>query len=152
MTQPIDFETVSARHAFPLLVAGQAQKEFYVNESLARIDTLLHPVVEGDASAPPAAPSPGDCWIVASPASGAWEGREDFLASWDGTQWTLCQPCEGMHVFDRSNGKRRAYLSGWQQAVRPALPAGGSNVDVEARASIEAIIDILATLAIFPSN
>jgi hypothetical protein len=57
-----------------------------------------------------------------------------------------------MQVFDRSNGKRRAYLSGWQQAVRRALPAGGANVDVEARASIEAIIDILATLAIFPSN
>ena len=40
MSLPVDFDTATARHGFPMLVAGQAQKEFFVNEALARIDAL----------------------------------------------------------------------------------------------------------------
>ena len=150
MTQPFVFDASTGRHALPLLVAGQAQREFFVNEALARIDALLHPVVEGQASAPPASPTIGDCWIVAASASGAWENREDHLASWDGTQWTFCAATEGMLVFDRSVGERLAFLEGWNRPVRPVPPAGGSVIDSEARTAIGAIVDLLATLAIIP--
>lgn len=152
MTQPIAFETLSARHALPLLVAAQAQKEFFVNEAFARIDALLHPVVQGELGEPPGSPLAGDSWVVASPASGSWQGHEDRLATWDGSQWTFCSPSEGMHVFDRSNGQRLAYSAGWRRPARPPVPAGGAVVDAEARAAIGAIVDMLATLAIIPPD
>ncbi|MGB7407193.1 MAG: DUF2793 domain-containing protein, partial [Pontixanthobacter sp.] len=44
----------SPNYGLPFLFAGQTQKEFYVNEAHARIDMLLHPVVEGIADTPPA--------------------------------------------------------------------------------------------------
>ena len=54
---------------------AQAQKEFVVNESLARIDALLHCAVEGVAAEPPGEPAEGECWLVADTPSGAWAGR-----------------------------------------------------------------------------
>ena len=63
MSLPVDFDTATARHGFPMLVAGQAQKEFFVNEALARIDALLHPAFETVANTPPAVPAAGE-WIL----------------------------------------------------------------------------------------
>jgi hypothetical protein len=87
---------------------------------------------------------------VAQPASGAWQGHEGEFACWDGTQWTLCTPIDGMQVFDRSESSRIVYAGGWNRVERPTSPSGGTVVDEEARAAIEAIIDIFATLSIFP--
>ena len=152
MTQTFGFDATSARHAFPYLVAGQAQKEFFVNEALARIDALLHPVVEGELGAPPASPASGQCWIVASGAAGEWADHDSEIAAWDGTQWTYCAPVAGMLAFDIGAGERIAFDGAWQRAVRPPQPTGGPVVDTEARAALAALIDTLATLSIIPAD
>lgn len=130
--------------------AGQAQKEVFVNEAFARIDALLHPVIEGEASEPPLSPEPGECWVVASTASGAWTDREAELASWDGTQWTYCEPQEGMWLFDRSSNGRLVFRDGWQRLARPTGPDGGAVIDSEVRATLAALVDMLATAGLFP--
>ncbi len=150
MTEPVAFDTTTPRQALPMLVAGQAQKEFFVNEAFARIDALLHPVVEGVASTPPASPAPGESWVIADPASDEWAGHAHALASWDGAQWTFCAPTEGMQVFDRTLGARRAFLGSWQSPTRPAQPTGGTVIDTEARAAVTAIIGMLAKLGVIP--
>ncbi len=152
MTSPVTFETTTPRHSLAMLAAGQTQKEFFVNEAFSRIDALLHPAVEGEADTPPAAPSPGECWLVADPAIDAWHGHGKELACWDGIQWTYCSPVDGMQILDRSSGGRLFYRDGWVRAARPPSPDGGAVVDVEARAAIDAIVDILATVSIFPDN
>lgn len=119
---------------------------------MARIDTLLHPAIEGEAGEPPVSPDSGDCWLVAEPASGAWQGHEAALASWDGIQWTFCLPVEGLIVLDRATGARLAYRDGWNRSARPTAPSGGSVVDSEARAAIIALTDMLATLTLIPSE
>jgi hypothetical protein len=72
----------TARFSLPYLAPGQMQKEFFHNEALQRIDTLLCPIVEGPASAtPPSNPPLGSCYLVSAGAVGAWAGHDGALAS-----------------------------------------------------------------------
>ncbi len=151
MTDPLDFSALTPRHSLPLLVAGQAQRELFVNEALARIDLLLHPAVAGEAADPPGDPAEGEGWLVAAAAGGEWAGRDHQLAVWDGSGWTYCPPVEGMIVHDTATGQRLSYADGWRRAARPEAPSGGSVVDAEARIAIAALIDILATVSLIPS-
>lgn len=157
---------MSARLALPFLLPGQAQKEFFHNEALARIDVTLCAAVEGAPSAVmPAAPEPGQSWIVAAGASGAWSGQDDHLACWTSGGWRFVAPVEGMLAWNKADGlylfwNGNAWSTGeWnvsrliieeKQIVGPRLsalpvPAGGGVIDVEARVAIDAICAALKT-------
>lgn len=151
------------RHALPLLQPGQAQKEMWHNEALAMADALLHPLAEGEAAVPPAGPAPGQCWLVAAGATGAWAGHGGALACWTTGGWRFCAPSEGMTVwrrdancFARFDGN--TWLLGRIDAVtlaidgvtvvraqQPAIapPSGGAAADAEARGCINQILNAL---------
>ena len=154
----------SPRFQLPFILPGQAQKELFHNEALLRVDAALHPAVEGAApSAPPAAPAPGQCWIVGAGASGAWAGHEDELALWSDGGWRFVAPEEGMTVWNKVEGVEQRWSgtawSGGELACtglfiggvrivgerRPAVPSpsGGSIIDAEARAAVDALIATL---------
>lgn len=149
MTDPVSFTSTTPRHALPFLFAGQAQKEFFVNESLARLDLLLHPAVEGERADPPGTPVKGECWLVGAGATGPWAAHERAVAGWDGTAWTFAEPVADMMVRDREAGGFRRFSGEWQAIARPADPAGGTAIDTEARAAIVAIMAALETFGIF---
>ncbi len=140
-------EDVTPRHALPNLYVGQAQKEITHNEALARIDALLHPVVEDSLAGPPiglTAASDGLCWLISASATGIWSARSGQIAMWSGGSWRYINAVEGMVILLKSQGMRLFYIDGDWFAPQPiADPASGSVVDVEARA---AIVDILAYL------
>ncbi len=143
---PIDH---APRHALPLLYPGQAQKEAFLNEALARIDALLFPVVEDRRAAPPPDPAEGQGWLVATNAEGAWAGQAEAIAIHTMGDWLFLQPCDGMRVWDRAAAGLRFYDVQWSSpAVAPA-PAGGDTVDIEARAAIAAITGQLRNAGIF---
>ena len=151
MPDLIDFGSATARWNLPLLFASQAQKEFLVNEALARIDALSHPVVLGEASSPPGSPAEGDGWLVTSPATGAWAGAEGTIAVRQIGQWVFLTPADGMRVFDTSSQQFALFSGTWQKAEEPEEPSGGLVVDSEARAAIGALILALRAAGIFPS-
>ena len=148
MNDPATFSATSSRHALPFLFAGQAQKEFTVNEALAKIDVLLHPVVQGRVTSEPLSPEEGDCFLVTGPATGIFTGHEDRLASWDGQQWSFLDPAEGMVVHENASGFRLAFASGWQAPPSVGEPSGGATVDVEARDAIAALASALRNFGI----
>lgn len=135
----------------PYLFPGQAQKEAFVNEAFARLDALVQAVVLGEQAAPPAAPAPGDCYLVGEPASDAWTGRERAMAVWAENQWLFCPPREGARVFDLATGALALFdpAVGWGRIGAPAPPAGGATQDGEARAAIAALIAALRAAGIF---
>lgn len=148
------------RFALPYILPGQAQKELFHNEALARIDLALHPAVEGaPAAEAPAAPEEGQCWIVAAPGLGDWEGRDGLLAMWTEGGWRFVAPAPGTVAWNKEaslpllwdgtqwgegmllctglavNGVR---VVGPRQAGVPS-PSGGTIIDEEARAAITAL-------------
>lgn len=151
----------SARFALPYILPGQAQKEAYHNEALSALDALVHAAVEGPAAAvPPPAPQEGQCWIVAAGASGEWDGQQHKIACWTSGGWRFLTPIPGMKLWDKAAGHWRhwtgsawsdgrfpaaGYLVGGQQVVGPRVaavpsPSGGTIIDTEARAAIDALI------------
>lgn len=128
---------------------------------LQRIDLLLCPVVEGaPLAAPPDAPAIGNCYIVASGATGAWAGQDDMLAGYTDGGWKFISPAEGITVVDRSSGEAVVWRSGgWESGIlharelrvagqtvvrgrQPAIadPAGGAIIDSQCRTAVAALL------------
>jgi Protein of unknown function (DUF2793) len=156
----------SPRFALPFILPGQAQKEAFHNEALARLDMALHACVEGDPlDDPPDAPEPGQSWIAGTGASGAWAGKAGQLASWTPGGWRFVAPVPGMTAWNLDAGcwlhwTGTAWRNGeWpvsavfingQQVVGSRLaaipnPSGGTIIDAEARTAIDAIVVALRT-------
>jgi hypothetical protein len=129
-------------------LAGQAQKEFFVNQALCLLDAVQMRTVKASQSVPPALPIDSDCYRVKAPATGAWAGREDRVAVRIAGDWHYVEPVQGMTLFDQAADSMLIYRSGWKLAVAPALPAGGSAIDAEARAALGAVIQALKEVGI----
>ena len=152
MSDPIVFTSASPRFGLPLLFAGQAQKEVFVNEAHALTDALLHPAIEGEADDPPATPAEGECWLVGDAPSGEWTGHPGELASYQAGTWIFVEPRDGLRVLDRPSGQEIRYRGGWLRPATPAAPSGGSTVDAEARAAIAALVVALIAGGVLAGN
>lgn len=150
MTDPLTFDSSSARFGLPYLFAGQAQKEAFVNEAHALADALLHCAVEGEADAPPADPAEGECWLVGAAPTGAWAGQAGTLACRQQGVWLFVMPRDGMRLLDGASGQERRYRGGWIAPLPPAPPSGGTTIDSEARTAVAALISCLREAGIFP--
>lgn len=154
----------SDRFVLPYILPGQAQKEAFHNEALARIDAALHAAAEeGPLATPPASPALGQGWLVGAGASGDWAGHDDALACWTAGGWRFVSPVPGMQVWNIDLGCWRhwtgtawsdgewpatALTIGGQQVVGGRLadvpsPSGGTIIDAEARAAIDGLIATL---------
>ena len=151
MTDPVSFAFTTPRHALPNLFTAQAQKEFTVNEAFARIDALLHPAIEGEADAPPAAPVDGESWLVGAAPGGDWSGHAGELATMQAGNWIFAAPLPGMALFDKSLGVTARFDGSWRWAAGVAEPTGGTVEDVEARAAIGGLIAALVSAGILPT-
>lgn len=147
MPDPL-FDSKTARFDLPLLFAGQAQKELFVNEVASRIDALLHPAIEAELAAPPSNPVDGQAWLVGPGASGDWTGRAGQLAARQAGMWFYVAPRDGMRVFNRATGQFLLFDGGWTTPTTPAAPSGGGVIDVEARAAITALVAALGQAGI----
>lgn len=142
---------ITPRFAIPNIMVSQAHKEITHNEALAIIDGLLHLSVIDSASSPPTLTisDAGKCWLVVAPGSGAWTGKENSLASWNGSGWRFVEPVEGMAIWNsQNNSELRFSGSEWRQPGVVLAPAGGSVVDLEARAAFSLLLTHLRNAGI----
>lgn len=143
MSDPIQFDSTTPRFGLPMLFSGQAQKELFVNEAHALVDSLLHSAIEGIAAAPPASPADGANWLVASGPSGAFAGQTGKLACRQAGNWLFVAPRDGMRVLNRATGQEMRYFGSWKIPARPAAITGGTVIDSESRAAIVAILSAM---------
>lgn len=154
----------SARYSISLLQVGQSQKELTHNEGLQALENCVQPIVEADPSnVPPSAPQPGQQFLVAENPTGAFANAALNLATWTEAGWLFTAPRERFSAIDARTGLKWSFESGgWHLGVvranevqvdgkkvvgrqRPAIPApsGGTVVDQEARATLQAILSAM---------
>jgi hypothetical protein len=132
--------------------AGQSQKEVFVNEAHALTDALIHCAIEGTAASPPTTPVEGTNWLVAASPTGGFSGQAGKIACRQAGNWLFVLPRDGMRLLDKSTGQEIRYSGGWLSAAAPALPAGGTVIDAQARDAISSLIAALRTAGVFPAS
>ncbi len=157
------------RYSLPLIQTGQAQKDVTHNDAIGTIDNLLHLAVEGVAASRPAAPVAGQCWIIATGASGVWAGHDGHIAAFTAAGWTEIVPRDGCLAWDKAAGVFAVFQNGSWNADRWPVRAliingrnvlgtaisgattasGGGVIDAEARAVITTLLNGLRTLGLF---
>src|SRR6478609_6965908 len=98
------FSSSTANFGMPLLFVAQSQKEFTVNEGLARIDALMSGVVEGSVDAPPAEARVGSAYLIGDNPSDAFAGRPGQFALMLEGGWRYAAPANGMRVYHAGLG------------------------------------------------
>ena len=151
MSGPLTFPSTTPNLRLPLLIAGQAQKEFFVNQALGILDALQRAAVAASQAEPPAQADEGDCYRVTAPALSDWAGCEDHIAVRIGDSWHLVPPRDGMRLYDAAAGEQLFYRAGWHNAQNPALPVGGAIIDVEARTALEQLVITLQNAGVLPA-
>ena len=152
MSDPVTFDSTTPRLALPLLFAGQAQKEFTLNEALLRADLVLHCAVEGEVAAPPPSPVAGQAWLVAANPSGAFAGHTSAIAGFTAGGWRFIAPQAGFRIYDKASACFRHYAGSWQRVIVPSAPAGGGTIDQEARTAIGNILEKLVSAGILATS
>lgn len=144
----------TARFLLPLLATAQAQKEITHNEALTLLDALAHSAIEdGPQADPPDTAAPGQCWLVDDAATGAWTGSAGSLAVATPGGWRFVAPRPGMRVLRLAdNVQLRFDGDGWAGPAAVASPGGGTVVDSEARAAIDALILLLSAQGLLISG
>jgi hypothetical protein len=110
----------------PYILAAQAQKHVTHNEALRLLDAMVQlAVIDRTRTAPPASPADGDRHIVASGASGLWQGWDNAVAYWIDGAWTRLSPRPGWLGWVAAEG---VFVS-WTGAAWQPLGASGSLTD-----------------------
>lgn len=107
----------------PYLMAAQAQKHITHNEALRLLDGLVQLSVKSRGlTAPPATPSDGDRYIVASGATGGWAGWDLNVALWTEGAWLRLPPRAGWRAWVEDEAVLLVrHGAGWQPMVPTAF-------------------------------
>lgn len=90
----------------PYILPSQAQKHVTHNEALRLIDAVVHLNVKSRVqTGAPDAPAEGDRYIVASPATGQWAGRDGALAAFVDGGWLFVVPATGWLAYVADEAK-----------------------------------------------
>jgi hypothetical protein len=135
-----------------MTISGQSQKELFVNEAHARIDTLLHAAVEGTGNLPPVSPEDGECWLVGEAPADAWADHAGSIAAYQAGGWVFATPRDGLRVLDKTSGQDIRFVGGWQRPDKPVEPSGGTTVDAEARTAIAGLLEALIAAGILAQD
>lgn len=110
---------VTPNLSLPYLLSGQSQKHVTHNEALRRLDALVQLIATSrSAASPPATPANGECFIVATAATGNWAGKEGRLAVWQDGAWVFIQAKPGWRAWLLDEGA----LVVWDGAAWGPIP------------------------------
>jgi hypothetical protein len=113
--------TDSIHLGLPFIEAAQAQKHVTHNEALIVLDAVVMlAAIDRDLSAPPASPVEGARYLVKSPGSGAFAGKDDQIAHYLDGGWSFYAPAKGWTCYVEDEGRLLAWDgASWEGAGGP---------------------------------
>jgi len=75
-------------------------------------------------TAPPGTPASGDRYVIASPATGDWSGKEGQIAEWNGTAWVYTVPNKGFALTNEADGIQYNYNGSAWVNIGGSVPKG----------------------------
>jgi hypothetical protein len=104
----------------PFILPSQAQKHVTHNEALLLLDAVVQLSVTEERSAPPAAPEPGQRFLVTSGPTGAWSGHAGEIAIFQDGYWAFVEPKTGWQAWFETTEKFRIFDgTTWQDISLP---------------------------------
>ena len=104
----------------PFIMPSQAQKHVTHNEALLLLDAIVQLSVIDERNGPPGDPQPGDRFVIAAGATGAWNGRAAQIAIWQDDYWAYVTPQAGWRAWFENSGRLKVFDgSGWQDLPLP---------------------------------
>jgi Protein of unknown function (DUF2793) len=103
----------------PFLAEAQAQKHVTINETLFKLDALVHTLVQDVRAAPPASPVEGLGYLANAP-TGAWTGKNNNVIFFQDGVWRFYPPHAGWLVLVASTDTYMTYktaTSTWEAFV-----------------------------------
>lgn len=97
------------RLALPYISSSQSQKEVTHNQALYKLEAYVQVAVESMTLTAPPTGVEGNLYIVAAGATGAWAGKDNYLAQYIGGAWNYYAPFDGMKVWDKSTSMGMVY-------------------------------------------
>lgn len=89
------------------------------NPNFKLLEFSLQTSVAGTATEPPDSPAAGDQYIIIATATGAFSGKEDQIASYDGTAWFYITPGFGWRVYRQDLDAFWYYPFVWTPEPKP---------------------------------
>lgn len=111
----------TARLHLPYILPSQAQKHVTHNEALQRLDAIVQLTVKAVVAAPPGTAAEGECFLIATDATGEWTGKGGRLAFRQDGAWLLITPRPGWTAWFATEGRYRLLRDGaWRDMPLPA--------------------------------
>lgn len=109
--------------SLPYIQPAQAQKHVTHNEALRMLDALVQlSVASRSVTEPPANPTDGARFIVASGATGDWAGQDHAVALNAGGAWLFLTPGTGWRAWVADEGTEVVWQDGMWQALAGGVP------------------------------
>jgi len=99
---------VTANKGLYLLAENQHGAEVTFNESMYKLDSLIHLSPLAQQNAPPGSPSHGDVYLVAT-GTGVWAGYNNHIAYYINNQWRFAVPRDGMRAYNQDTDEYLYY-------------------------------------------
>ncbi|HYO92363.1 MAG TPA: DUF2793 domain-containing protein, partial [Pyrinomonadaceae bacterium] len=112
----------------PAHLTTQSYDDASIDSKIAGLD-WQESVKDKDLAAPPASPANGDRYLILPVGTGAWAGKTNSIAMWDGTAWVFTAPDEGTAVFVEDENMAYLFVDGaWIQFLATPTVAAGNGL------------------------
>lgn len=133
------------------MTEGQASAEVTVNTALLVLDAFARlGVKDRDLATPPASPTDGDRYIVATGGTGAWSGKDGYVSVSLSGAWVSIAPREGWRAWVDDEDTMVTYDgSAWVEHATGRITTGitASTTQTQGQGALTAALNVVATCA-----